>query len=306
MQQIEGEMEGPDWTVRGYALGQLSNNIGQNGGNQQSIAVRGYLEESLRCYRKAQEIEPEGFAVNTNVGTAFARLGLHDEAIKHWEKEVELYPGNAPSYVPLADIYWKRGKREDGLRMALRAAEIYSDAIAPWRTYGLMCKAAGQVNEAKGAVDRVKTLLLTMPKYHSAKYFLNEAIMYIQSGDFEAGLSFHELAMKHFQDNALVMYDLGVTLQNMEQFDLAIGQYTLAIQRDPLLTLAHFNRGLLLGRKGDLDGMRRDMKTTIATDPNHRASKAAATTLQMERSTSPAQMQELFKKMKLPIAQYVF
>jgi serine/threonine protein kinase len=303
-QQIESKMKSHDWNGRGYALAQLTLFNRPNKGNLKANATQGYLEESLRCYRKALEIDPEGCGSNTNVGTALARLDRKEEAIRYWEREIELYPKTSPSYLPLSDLYLERGRNEDAVRAGLRAAEIDPDAIAPWRYYGLLCGAAGRADEAGRAVEIVKNLLLTKPMYQSPRSYLNEAIMYVQGGDIKAGLDFHILAMEHFPQDALVMYNLGVTLQTIGQMDLAIGQYTLALQRDPKLTLALFNRGLLLGRKGDIAAMCSDMKAVIASDPKHSRSQAAERTLDMAKRASPAQMREILNKLDVSTPHY--
>ena len=264
MQELEHKMKASDWNGRGFALGQL-------GEHEKS---RVYLQESYRCYFRAQEINPDEVAMNLNVGVGLLRLGRNEDALKYLEREVELYPDHALAHEPLATAYWMLGRRDDALRAMRRAAELDPARTACWREYGILCRLAGREDESRLANEHVRQMLLTVPALKNAKCANNEAIQYVQRGDVNTGVAMHNFVVENYPDHALSWYNFGVTFQKYGRCDLALICYDRAIKLDPRIPFAYYNRALLRAGVGDAEGVRRDLRSALAIDPRHVLSEA--------------------------------
>jgi len=70
------------------------------------------------------------------------------------------------------------------------------------------------------------------------------------------------------EQDAATHYNLGLGLQNRGQLDEAIVEYHKAIKLDPNYAIAHYNLGLALQDKGQADDAITEYRTAIKLDPN--------------------------------------
>ena len=265
MEELEAQMESIDWTLRGYALPHLLPSRDEDY----------LLQESYRCYQKAHELDPMNYGSNTNLATGLKRLGRLDEALPYFEKEVELHPDLAIAYVPLAGAYWELGRKEEALAATRRSAELEPEGVTLWRAYGRMAKRSGLLEESRRVNEHIKKLLATVPLLQNAISANNEAVQSIQMGDLETAIEMHEFAVKHYPDSPESWYNFGVSLQTLRQSGFAIKCYSRAIQLNPGMTFALFNRGILLSESPDVTAARKDFQAAIASDPEHNLARVA-------------------------------
>ena len=64
--------------------------------------------------------------------------GKTDEAIKHWEKSIQIYPQFAESYMELSKVYANRGDFAHATKAANRAVEIDGKDAAPYAYLGFV------------------------------------------------------------------------------------------------------------------------------------------------------------------------
>lgn len=78
---------------------------------------------------------------------------------------------------------------------------------------------------------------------------------------------FNQIAVSR-QGDAAVHYNLGVELKDKGDLDGAIAEYRTAIRLDPDFASAHYNLGVALTHKGDLDGTIAEYRTAIRLYPD--------------------------------------
>ena len=64
-----------------YNLGSLSEDTGD-------------VEEAIRCYRRALDVNSDYADAHFNLAGALSRAGRNDEAIRHWQRYLELDAGS--------------------------------------------------------------------------------------------------------------------------------------------------------------------------------------------------------------------
>ena len=86
---------------------------------------RNELEAARASYRTAVEEDAHMPQGHKDLGDVAYRLGLHDEAAEHYEQTIELAPDLGDDvYTRLGNLHYKRFKREDAVKYWQRALEL--------------------------------------------------------------------------------------------------------------------------------------------------------------------------------------
>jgi hypothetical protein len=110
------------WT---HALKSTSRNSTAHYSLGTALAKQGKFEEAIRHYELALQIQPGLSEANYNLGNALVRLGRIDESIPRFERALQLNPDYAEAHNNLGIMLMKQGKREAALahfRQALALA----------------------------------------------------------------------------------------------------------------------------------------------------------------------------------------
>jgi Flp pilus assembly protein TadD/predicted small lipoprotein YifL len=91
----------------------------------------GLIDEAVRSYRKALELDPKSASAHYNLGSSLARSGQYAEAEQHLRTALELQP-DARTYTGLGIVLAQRG-RTDEAAAALRKAIETDASYAPAR-----------------------------------------------------------------------------------------------------------------------------------------------------------------------------
>ena len=116
-----------------------------------------------------------------------------DNAIKEYNKVLEVEPNNASAYFELAQIYTSLNKLSDAEVNAARATKL--DGSNKWY---LELLAGIYMNEGKlkDATETFKTLVDKFP--NNPDYYLNLAFLYSKAGQFETAIKVYEQFEKNF------------------------------------------------------------------------------------------------------------
>jgi serine/threonine protein kinase/Tfp pilus assembly protein PilF len=263
--ELEAKMTAGDWTSRGFALGQLGEDI-----------------NSLESYMRATESDPEFPILHCNLGTALGRLGRSEEAVHHYQREIELRPEFAFAHVLLGEAYLSAGRNEEGFAAIRIATQLEPGNIIVWEHYAIALHAFGSSKEDyKHAVAVVKELLNSV-RYNNVGSAIHAAIFFGQlPHHIDVAIDLHILSVTKFPENAICWYNFGVAAHRMANFEAALKLYSCAIDRDKRLTLAFVNRGIVHAARGDRKQAERDWHSAIAIDSGHDASRKIASLLRI-------------------------
>ena len=107
-----------------------------------------------------------------------------------------------------------------------------------------------RIGDTQGALPLLKTAHILNPFTESIDTAL--ADIYIQKGEIGRAEQILKKSIARNPDNPRAHNLLGVALQAQNQIREAMVEYNLAIQLNPRFALAHFNRGYLLLRVGNI------------------------------------------------------
>ena len=105
--------------------------------------------EAIETFEKAVEIEERG-EIYYNIGVCYYEENNLDDAIKYYEKSIELLPDFVSSYINLAVCYGRKFRVEEAMKYAKKAIEINPHIYQPYATLGSCYKELGQYENAVG------------------------------------------------------------------------------------------------------------------------------------------------------------
>ncbi|ODV93185.1 hypothetical protein PACTADRAFT_51804, partial [Pachysolen tannophilus NRRL Y-2460] len=141
------------------------------------------------------------------IGNSFSLLREPDEAIKCFEKAVQLNPNFAYAYT-------------------LQGHEYVSN------------------DSFENALESFRSALLVDERHYNALYGIG--MVYLKLGDFEKAEYHFRRAIDINPVNVILICCVGMVLEKLNKKDLALKQYTLAYKLQPLSALALFKRAQLL------------------------------------------------------------
>ena len=122
--------------------------------------------EAIETFEKAVEIEERG-EIYYNMGVYCYEENNLDDAIKYYEKSIELLPDFVSSYINLAVCYSRKFRVEEGMKYAKKAIEINPHMYEPYATLGSCYRELGQYEDA---VENYKKCLELDDENYEALY----------------------------------------------------------------------------------------------------------------------------------------
>jgi Tfp pilus assembly protein PilF len=93
------------------------------------------------------------------------------------------------------------------------------------------------------------------------------ANVFIDSGELKRARETYDSATRKFPRNPLVFNNRGLFLQEQEEFELAVADFTRALQLNPRFVAAHTNRGYTLLNLGDPAAAELDFASSLGLSP---------------------------------------
>lgn len=166
--------------------------------------------------------------IHNNIGIAYDKAGMHEEAISEFNEAIMLDPG----YV-----------------------EVLNNLAASYHRMG-------QVDEA---IEKLRIAIGSRPGYLEAH--CNLGSIYASSGRFEEALAEFNVALSINPESALFHNNLGNLYIEQEKFHEAIIAFQEAVKLDPEYLPARSNLGTLYSRQGRHEDALRELSEVLRRDP---------------------------------------
>jgi Tfp pilus assembly protein PilF len=108
----------------------------------------GRVDEAMKQFQKALEIEPRYAQAHNNLGIVLFQKGQVDEAMAHFQKALAIQPNNAEIYNNFGNALLGKGEAAGAIRCFQKAVEIAPDFAGAQENLGLILFQKGQVDEA--------------------------------------------------------------------------------------------------------------------------------------------------------------
>jgi len=175
------------------------------------LTKSGNIEEAIKSYRKAIEIDENYCDAMDNLGLLLRKQNKIDEAILWYKKSIEIFPKNSVSHNNLAVAYSIKGSFNEAISEFKVMINI--DPNNPEGYYGLG-GAYQSINEHKKAIDNLKTAeqLYTKessPLVSDARYRLG--ISFFRIKDYPMSINYIKQVYPEHANEPLANYILGTS-----------------------------------------------------------------------------------------------
>jgi tetratricopeptide (TPR) repeat protein len=206
------------------------------------------LEDALRSFDRANELNPGVAHVHLNRGHALRGLGRAAAALASYDTAIAAQPDFFEAHVSRADLLLQIGRWQEALSSLDRAISLRPDSTA---TYLGRATALLQLNRYDEAIADYDRVIQYQPE--SADAYLGRGIALKARNLLLPALASLDRAIEIKDDCPEAYYNRGNLLTVLRQFDAACASYDQALAINPEFAEAHFNRGNLLAEQRRFD-----------------------------------------------------
>ncbi len=210
----------------------------------------GMLDEAVREFRRVVELRPDDQSARFHLGVAHLRLGKWSEAQTHLEAAARQRGARPSVFHNLALAHERLGRDADAKAALLQA--LAGDGAEEPRTHlslGVLALRAGNFSEADEHFMRARPLYGGKPP--SAVWFHQAALGAALSGQIDKTIALLSEGVAAHPHAAALHNNLAVALHAAERSDEAQRSVERGLGEDPGLATLHRNHGDLLLEAGD-------------------------------------------------------
>ncbi len=113
-----------------------------------AMAKRGYNDEAIRLYQKALELRPEYWDPRYNLGLLYYKIGNFGEAERHLSQAIQMNPDDPRGFVCLGLTEWRKGHASEAAVLIKRAIQIQPQDSSTHVALGVVLKSQGDLEDA--------------------------------------------------------------------------------------------------------------------------------------------------------------
>lgn len=203
-----------------------------------------------------------------HLGDAYLYKGDFNSAIRHYTQAVETNPSMAVAVLNRGAAYYLSGDRARAADDSDRAITLLNEHLARNPGDAEAYYDRGIAYYHKGDMDRAIADFTAAVGLEPGFVFAfdNRAGAYAEKGDYERALADINESVR-LVPTATGYFSRGNMHFQLRRYDLAVADYTRAIELDPRYVLAYDNRGVVYNRLGDVERAVRDFARAIELAP---------------------------------------
>ena len=195
------------------------------------------IDEALKDYSRAIELNPNNAAVYTNRGIAYGEKGEPDLAIKDFNTSIQFNPDHAETYYCRGVAYDMKSDVDHAFKDYTKAIQLKPDYANAYTNRGNAYNNKGRLNSA---IEDLNKAIRLAP--HDAKAYTNRGKSYGKKGEYDRAIKNFKKAIQLDPDLAEAHNNLGLTYLKKGEVEFAIKNFDKAIQLKPDYANAHRNR----------------------------------------------------------------
>ncbi len=224
----------------------------------------GYWKNSITLFEHTLKITSNNYPAHNNLGTALAKQGRKEEAIKHYLQALRIKPDYVEARNNLGNALDEQGRTEEAVKYYLQALQIKPDYVEARYNLGVALYSQGRTEEA---IEHFLQALRIKPDYAEAHYNLGNALY--SQGRTEEAVEHYIIALRIKPDYEKAHNNLGLALYNQDRTEEAIKHYLQALRIKPDSVSAHNNLGAALFRKGQIEKAVEHFKMALKVAPDY-------------------------------------
>ncbi|MBI4844391.1 MAG: tetratricopeptide repeat protein [Nitrospirae bacterium] len=227
---------------------------------------KGKYEEALKDYNKAIEMRPSYFYAYNNRAVAYEYLGKNEEALRDYNNALALDPEYANAYFNRADFYEKRGELELALSDYTKAIDLKPGFARAYGNRARVKEALGRYDEAADDYRRSLKLDSFAPDvyFRLGSLYLNLGRFADAAEAFGKAVDINPKFIEAYGNRGTAYLNLGRRQEAIEDFGRVIG---LA----PDSAMAYINRGLAYAETGKAKEALNNYNMALKIEPSNAA-----------------------------------
>jgi tetratricopeptide (TPR) repeat protein len=195
--------------------------------------------------------------------TGLAREGRIDEALKHYRKAMDIQPDDPLPPCNIADILANQGRIDEAVAWYQKALKIQPDCVMAHNNLGELLARQGRLDEA---AEHYRQVLKIQPDYAAA--YCNLGNVWMARGQLEKAEAKYRKALEIEPDYAMARSNLGNIFARQGRLDEALTHYYKALEIQPTLAMAHNNLGDILVARGQFPEALDHYRQALESQPN--------------------------------------
>jgi tetratricopeptide (TPR) repeat protein len=195
----------------------------------------------------------------------YQELGLDQEAIKDFNKAIQLEPKNGDYYLYRALSYDKLGKNDDALKDFNKAIELDPTESCNYAGRATFFYTANLEQYAQEAINDFTVAIKLEPK--NDMYYLLRGDVYIDLNKLKQAVEDYSKAIELNSKGTHAYMRRGVAYVSLGEVKLAISDYTMAIKENPKNAEAYYRRGKIYLNQKEYDQSLFDNNKAVELDP---------------------------------------
>jgi tetratricopeptide (TPR) repeat protein len=258
----------------------------------------GFVDESGM---RAPEVEDQDAVLRQSVdlGTAFYRSGMLEDAEREFHAVLTLTPDNTRALNRLGLIALRRGRLRDALHYFHELPEHKRDTYAVQRNCAVAYEFLGRYDQALKALERADKLRPGDPELALARgivllmagdtmaardslrvyrasdqirrpsslYYTYAVLAEAMAGDLEEGVRVGEEGLTHYPKNGALLVNVGAVLERRGESEAAGALYMRALAEGRPPAQAHKNLGDQAFERGEVEAARTHYEKAVKHDP---------------------------------------
>ncbi|MGC4073947.1 MAG: tetratricopeptide repeat protein [Nibricoccus sp.] len=189
---------------------------------------RGQIDDAIRHFERALEILPSHGNAHGNLGHALMEKGRFDAALASFQKSVEVEPTNAKAHSDLGYALLQAGRLDDAIAHCEKAVAIEPKAAEAQNMLSVVYLQAGRLDDA---IAHAREALRLQAGFAEAHH--NLALGLSRHGQLEPATAHFQSALKIAPDFTDAHLNFGYTLLAVGRADEAIGHFRRAAELQP-------------------------------------------------------------------------
>lgn len=218
------------------------------------------LDALLKCVK----YHPKNIEAHYNLAQIYFYVEQYNDALNEINIIESQNKQNADTYFLKGLIYNENGDNNNAIKNFRKALEYDSEH---WEAYNLLGLTYYELNDPL-AVEYYNTAVRLFPD--NLEIGLNSAITLQKFGNIDESITQYKTLINKFPESFNARFNLGyVYLVFTEDYNLAIEQFTEAIQIDSMSGEAYYNRGYAYELMSEFDSAAADYKKSLDIIPNY-------------------------------------
>ena len=251
----------------------------------------GDIDKAIVNYKEALEIKPDLAVARNDLGVAYLRKGLNDEALAAFKQTVEAShdPGlSAMAYYNLGLIYAEKKLHEEGITSFKKAIEIKPDYAEASHYLGVVYMRIGLNDEA---ITAFKRSIETSDKSElRATAYYNLGVIYAGEKLYDEAIDSLEKSMRLQPGDADTHHLLGDCYMEKDLYEKAIVAYRRAVEIKPDFAEAQAGLGHAYEAGGVYDQAIASYQNALKSKPNDETFREDLKRVSLKQSGAPKKL----------------